>query len=673
MKFLSPLTGLAIAGIAIPLLLLLYFLKLRRQERKVSSTLLWKKAIQDLQVNAPFQKLRRNLLLFLQLLILAAVLFGIANPIANLLRRPERNIILLVDRSGSMRTVEADGHTRLEHAQDAAVQFVTDLPDNSRAMVVSFADAPSVVCTFTDDKRRLTRLIRDIEPTDSASLLGEALPLAIAYSSNLVEVVGAAGAAVPDAALQGTADIELFSDGRIADADRQYVTRGQMRYYRIGAESDNVGITAFDVRRDFERPGMLSIFVQVENFGLKPVKADLTLLLDGKMLSGPGAVREVALGPARLPTTRAATTGPAESGAGLSSGQNVVFEIQHEAGGVIEVQFHHKDALAIDNAVFAPIEPPRPTRVLAVSDRWQVRGAMKKLGDALSINEFDLMTPSEYESAAESKLTDAGRLAYDLVVFDLHGTERLPPGNYLFFGGLPKVEGVSTGDEIEGQPLVYGRQDHPLLRNFNYDNLYVARWRRLALPSHAAGLLEGQDSVVMALLTDPGHRYVIGAFDLLESNFIFTEAFPIFFQNALGYLASSGLLDTHRLLRPGQTLTMPVPPGATQVRIHRPDGHTDELEVDGQSRLTYAKTREVGVYEATFDDAKNSKELYAVNLLDPGESRIAPNSEFKVGSESVAAVSGETKVNEPLWPWAAAAALLILVLEWWVYNKRVMV
>jgi hypothetical protein len=673
MTLLSPWTGLAVAAIAIPLLLLLYFLKLRRQERKISSTLLWKKAIQDLQVNAPFQKLRRNLLLFLQLLILAAVLFGIANPIANLMRRPERNIILLVDRSGSMRTVEEDGHTRLEHAQDAAVQFVKDLPDASRAMVVSFADAPSVVCTFTDDKRRLTRLIREIEPTDSSSLLGEALPLAIAYSSNLVEVVGAAGAAVPDAALQGAADIELFSDGRIADADRQYVTRGQMRYYRIGAATDNVGITAFDVRRDFERPGMLSIFVQVENFGNTAVKTDLSLLLDGKLLSGPGAVREVSLGPARITTTQGAASTPAVDG-GLSSGQNVVFEFQHEAGGVIEVQLHHKDALAIDNAVFAPIEPPRPTRVLAVSDRWQIRGAIKKLADALSIEGFELMTPGEYESAPENKLTDSGRSIHDLVILDQHDTQRLPPGNYLFFGGLPKIEGVSAGKEIEGQPLVYGRQDHPLLRNFNFDNLFVARWKRLTLPSHATGLLEGQDSVVMALMTDPGHHYVIGGFDLLESNFIFTEAFPIFFQNALGYLASGGLVDTHRLVRPGQTLTIPVPPGATHVRIHRPDGHTDEQEIaGGQSRVTYAKTREVGVFEATFDDSANSKELYAVNLLDAGESRIVPNPEFTVGSEKVAAVTGEAKVNEPLWPYAAAAALLILVLEWWVYNKRVMV
>src|SRR5947207_11329175 len=97
--FLNPWTAMLAAAIAIPLLLVLYFLKLRRREMPVSSTLLWKKAIQDLQVNAPFQKLRRNLLLLLQLLLLLLLCLALSRPVVNVTPSAGKMAVLLIDRS----------------------------------------------------------------------------------------------------------------------------------------------------------------------------------------------------------------------------------------------------------------------------------------------------------------------------------------------------------------------------------------------------------------------------------------------------------------------------------------------------------------------------------------------------------------------------------------------
>ena len=70
--FINTLTGwqwLILAAIP-PAIIALYFLKLRRQPLEVPSTFLWHRTIEDLHVNSLWQRLRQNLLLFLQLLLL---------------------------------------------------------------------------------------------------------------------------------------------------------------------------------------------------------------------------------------------------------------------------------------------------------------------------------------------------------------------------------------------------------------------------------------------------------------------------------------------------------------------------------------------------------------------------------------------------------------------------
>ena len=55
-------------GIIIPIILVFYFMRPKRQERMIGSTLLWQQALQDLQASRPWQRLRITPLLLLQLL-----------------------------------------------------------------------------------------------------------------------------------------------------------------------------------------------------------------------------------------------------------------------------------------------------------------------------------------------------------------------------------------------------------------------------------------------------------------------------------------------------------------------------------------------------------------------------------------------------------------------------
>src|SRR3954453_5375309 len=138
-SFVTPLAGAIAAVLSISALLVLYFLKLRRRELAVSSTLLWKKAVQDLQVNAPFQKLRKNLLLLLQLLILLFLLLALSRPVTNFTPGAGKVSVILIDRSASMgsKDPELKGKTRLDEAKRLARDLAETVDRHSQAMVIA--------------------------------------------------------------------------------------------------------------------------------------------------------------------------------------------------------------------------------------------------------------------------------------------------------------------------------------------------------------------------------------------------------------------------------------------------------------------------------------------------------------------------------------------------------
>src|SRR5882672_8239547 len=122
MNFFNPLSLLW----AIPLsglIILMYILKLRRKDVIVSSTFLWRQVIRDVQANAPFQKLRKNLLLFLQLLLAFLIIFALAQPFVRATSIGGCNIVLLIDTSASMQATDV-APSRLEVAKSRAREIV---------------------------------------------------------------------------------------------------------------------------------------------------------------------------------------------------------------------------------------------------------------------------------------------------------------------------------------------------------------------------------------------------------------------------------------------------------------------------------------------------------------------------------------------------------------------
>src|SRR5213076_831442 len=116
MSFLSPF-ALALFALSLPLVML-YFLKVRRRERRVPSLLLWAPALRDREASAFFQRLQRDPLLILQLLALLALTLALARPTVTVLGDGARKVVVVLDTSASMKARDVSP-SRFDIAQAA--------------------------------------------------------------------------------------------------------------------------------------------------------------------------------------------------------------------------------------------------------------------------------------------------------------------------------------------------------------------------------------------------------------------------------------------------------------------------------------------------------------------------------------------------------------------------
>ncbi|MCU0917372.1 MAG: VWA domain-containing protein [Planctomycetes bacterium] len=653
MEWLTPLMGLYAAAVALPLLLLLYFLKLKRQEVVVSSTLLWKRAVQDLQVNAPFQRLRRNLLLLLQLLALAAVLIALAGPVLAWKGGPGQRYVVLIDRSASMNATDI-APSRLGAAKEQAKAFVASLRSGSAlslregsdlAMVIAFDEHAKVMCSFTSDRRQLLAALDAIEPGDDQSRLAEAVTVARAFAQSPGVEGNIRSAEEP-------ARLVLFSDGRIQDPETVVVAADEIVFHRIGAAQDNVAITAMNARRSYEQPEQVEIFAALANYGAEPVTRDVHLAVDSNVC----AVRSVTV-PACTPDANNVSFKPGQTA--------VSFSLTHGRAGVLEVRQLGSDPLPGDDAAWSILAPPKRLSVLLVTKGNPV---LESALAACPLARLDPCSPAGFEALDPAVFAVQQR--YDVVVLDNHVPARLPPCRYLVFGAPPNGIDVNSPRELENQVIVDWRAQHPVLQYVNLTNLFAAKSRRLELPRDAEVLAEFNESPALALLRRQGNTYLLAGFDVLQSNWPFEPGFILFCYNALSFLGAQVGTGGRHDLAVGEPITLENVPAETVLTLVRPDASREELSPGPGGSVRFPGTQRVGVYAVQMP--QQPQRWYAVNLLDADESRIEPRDEIQFSSVTVAAEDRVLqRANVPLWPVLVLAALVLVCLEWLAYNLRV--
>ena len=150
-----------------------------------------------------------------------------------------------------------------------------------------------------------------------------------------------------------------------------------------------------------------------------------------------------------------------------------------------------------------------------------------------------------------------------------------------------------------------------------------------------------------------------------------TVDFVVFMQNAIQFLSGTTSIIARKSVRPGSPITLPIPGRTDEVKVHRPDGVVDRVPVVGFDTIHYARTRQVGSYR--LDPGLTGNDVFAVNLFNEVESHVRPAEELALGAATLSTKVASIQVNRPAWPYFLLGLLVLLLLEWVIYNHRIFV
>jgi hypothetical protein len=610
MSFLAPL-AFAFAA-SIPVVIVFYLLKRKRVVKLVSSTLLWQKFLADTQASAPFQKLRKNWLLYLQILLLALAVLALTRPFFATEAKPARLRVIILDGSASMQAAD-ESPSRFERARTEALRWVDGLRDGEKMVIVLAGANSETKQSVTSEKAALRRALQACEPSDSPTRLVPALKMA----ESLVRAEG------------GSAEIHLFSDGAVPELSEFENKALPLVYHKVGQRADNLGIIALDARANPEDATQRAIYTAVANVSSNTMTTDLELLRDGQLIN------TVAL------TVPGGQTAPH------------VFKASQTKDGVFTVRLTGKDDLAADNEASIVSLLPKPVNVLLVT-----RGNR--------LLEKALRAVANVQLAVANDLTDVGA-GFDFIVLDGVTPSEWPKGNVLAFR-LVNTNWVENIANVEAPVIVDWKSTHPLLRYAGFDNVQIVQSLTARAPTWAVSILEAPQAPLI-LAGDLGRQRIVWVgFDPLESNWPLRVSFPIFIANAVDWLNPANTKNSQLLVTAGDPFRLALTEPVKTAEVKLPDGKTTTLNnLDGANGIVFGDTSKQGIYQLRVG---TNEVTFCANLLDSAESNIRPREELKFGEYTRVEATTVKRTNMELWRTLAAIGLTVLLFEWWWYHRR---
>lgn len=305
----------------------------------------------------------------------------------------------------------------------------------------------------------------------------------------------------------------------------------------------------------------------------------------------------------------------------------------------------------------------------------------------------DVVRRTPEEAKAPESLREIGSGRYDLIIYDGVRPDAPPEANALYFGVLPPGPAYEKSKALAEPVIMDWDVSHPLMQYIrDLGTVAIRKAVTCEPPPGSTVLIEGDGGPLAFIAPRNGFADAVVAFGLIDgaefnTNWPVRISFPLFLYNALRYLGNArdvaGGGDAHL---PNMPVVLRADSTAEFLDVSGPDGKLlDRIKRTPQGAFLFNKAKSTGIYHVKW--GKDSGSSFSVNLFDARESDLstrglAPKgstaeeveaAKIKIGFTPVAGTRATSTGLRDLWIYVAAAMLGVVLLEWYIYNRRVYV
>lgn len=466
----------------IPIIILIYMLKQKAKKVEISSNMLWKEVYKNLEATTPWEKLKFQWLMVLQILLIILFVLSLMSPFILSGSKKTSSLVLVIDNSASMNALYGE-NTRLDQAKKKALEYLDTLPDNTKVTLIECNNQATVLATNEENIMTLKGKIKGIEPTYATGDLS--------LSANLVNSI---------MAQQPDANVVYYTDSQFQNAYEK------SNIYSVYKERDNVSV---DYVSYGLTEGKITVITKITNGSNENLSTDVTLYEYGTdRILGMETITLNAM-----------------------SSDVVYFEKVTTDADKVYVKLSKKDMIAEDNTGYLVLKKQTGTKVLLVSD-----GNVFLEKALASVEGLDVYKTQEISNAQ-------GLEEYDLYILDGKSMDNIPEDKAILFLHPETNEYVSQKETVTNVSLkLIPSEITNYIDGFSFGVMETDLYQ---LPAWANSFLSNGEKSAGYFGEYNGRKIAVVGFDFHQSDFALQAEFPILMYQLTQYLLRQGMLSNN--------------------------------------------------------------------------------------------------------------------------------